>query len=193
MPTSGSSFLSSLTKRKKSPEQLVKLAVGCLQELPYVDDENWKVPGVGKAAGPVPPSLEGMTIDENRSMKGDELTTSGQSLASSAGSHTDLPRTSSSESDAAAASASASAVPRRPSFFLSAFSKKESSSSTDAAASHQGTPGSTSEGSDKARPHSRPQSLSVSKFFTDSSKKQCSTVSNVVSPHGLSQSSSLGQ
>ena len=204
MPTGGSSFLSNLTKRKKSPEQLVKLAVACLHELPPVNDDAWTCPQEGKAPSSMrqPPSLENLTIEENKSLHAtgtgaDELAASAQSLTSSEGNsknHTnpDVAARPASGSDAPVAS-----MARRPSFF-SAFGKKESSSSADTP-HQQASLGSSSGGGEvssggeaKPRPAlTRPPSLSVSKFFLDANKKQPS--SGPTSPHGLSHSSSLGQ
>jgi hypothetical protein len=185
MPTGGSSFLQSLTKRKKSPETLVKLAVACLQELPASEDESWTCP-TAEGVKPLTGALEGLNIDEAVNAKqqpkhagSDDLSVSGQSISSS---------TASSGSDAA--------VSRRPSFFLSAFGKKESSSySADpgsAALHSQSSLGSSGESgaADATSKSGRPGSLLVSKFFSDSSRK-----SAPLSPHGsvLSHSASLGQ
>jgi hypothetical protein len=187
MPTGGSTFLQSLTKRKKSPETLVKLAVACLQELPASEDESWTCP---TAEGLKPPTLAlgGLSLDEASKAKqqpkhagSDDLGVSGQSISSSA-----------------ASTGSDTAVSRRPSFFLSAFGKKESSSSADpGSAPHpqsslgsSGESGAADASGKSGRPGSRPPSLSVSKFFSDSSRK-----SAPLSPHGsgLSHSTSLGQ
>lgn len=185
MPTGGSSFLQSLTKRKKSPETLVKLAVACLQELPASEDESWTCP-TAEGVKPLTGALGGLSLDEAVNAKqppkhvdSDDLSVSGQSISSS---------TASSGSDAA--------VSRRPSFFLSAFGKKESSSNSadpgSAAPHSQSSLGSSGESgaADTTTKSGRPGSLLVSKFFSDSSRKPAP-----LSPHGsgLSQSASLGQ
>lgn len=188
MPTGGSTFLQSLTRKKKTPETLVKLAVACLQELPASEDESWTCPTAEGGVKPPTSALGGLSLDEASKAKqqpkhagSDDLGASGQSISSSA-----------------ASSASDAAVSRRPSFFLSAFGKKESSSSADpGSAPHpqsslgsSGESGAADASGKSGRPGSRPPSLSVSKFFSDSSRK-----SAPLSPHGsgLSHSTSLGQ
>ncbi|TFJ80095.1 hypothetical protein NSK_008652 [Nannochloropsis salina CCMP1776] len=174
MPTGGSSFLSSLTKRKKSPEQLVKLAVACLHELPAVEDASWTCPAVDGTKATVP-AMDGLNLGEpgpSKQQKQDELTSSRHSISSSAASNPDASRTSSAGSDAGAS--------RRSSFFLSAFGKKEAHShDSGSAPPPHSSAGSSRDGSaadastsGKVRGISiRPTGLSVSKFFSDSSRK----------------------
>ena len=192
-------------------KQLVKLAVGCLNELAPVHDDHW-VSGEEEEEGhaQVAGKLEGLNLGRSSGGTKDELgasAASARSMSSSMGSMasdhsrppapSSTPRQTSSGSDAGAGAgpaasggpgAGGASMQRRPSFLLGLLGKKESSSSS-ALAAQAGEPGSGGSAGSRPAGISTAGSKGLSAFFSDPGKKAGSNVT-ATSPHGTGLSHS---
>lgn len=178
--------------------QLVKLAVGCLNELAPVHDDHWthceeddgpsvSASSSGHGPGGVAHKMEGLSLGRSSGGAKDELGVSASHAsissvgsARSAGSGGSIPQAAMTRQGSGGSDAGgSSAVPRRPSFLLGLLGKKESSGS--------GTAGSEpNSGASSSVPSGSKSGLGA--FFSDSGKKSGSVTAT--SPHGTGLSHS---